>query len=162
MRIEDVLDQAERAVGRNFTREEWKEIFPDEPYRKTFERCRSRPRSRRSPDETDPLEARHDGSGGTPATPLNPAFVRPCEGGLGGVKARAYAMQGKGALARSFWGPGKRLGYLIDPFFQGRRRRLISASSAFFAGGSLRVFRIPGNLALELGEAQALREGRPC
>ncbi len=43
LRIEDVLDQAERAVGRNFTREEWKELFPDEPYRKTFERLPAPP-----------------------------------------------------------------------------------------------------------------------
>jgi WD40 repeat protein len=41
--IEEVLDQAERAVGRNFTREEWKELFPDEPYRKTFERLPAPP-----------------------------------------------------------------------------------------------------------------------
>jgi hypothetical protein len=36
--IEGLFEHAERAVGRNFTREEWKELFPDEPYRKTFER----------------------------------------------------------------------------------------------------------------------------
>ena len=38
LRIEELLEQAERAVGRNFTRKEWEELFPDEPYRKTFER----------------------------------------------------------------------------------------------------------------------------
>jgi WD40 repeat protein len=43
LRIEEVLDQAERAVGRNFTREEWKELFPDELYRKTFERLPAPP-----------------------------------------------------------------------------------------------------------------------
>ena len=35
--IEELLKQAERAVGRNFTREEWEELFPGEHYRKTFE-----------------------------------------------------------------------------------------------------------------------------
>ena len=44
MRIEDVLDRAETAVGRNFSLEEWKELFPDEPYRKTFERLPAPPR----------------------------------------------------------------------------------------------------------------------
>jgi WD40 repeat protein len=35
--IEELLEQAERAVGRSFTREEWEELFPGEGYRKTFE-----------------------------------------------------------------------------------------------------------------------------
>jgi hypothetical protein len=35
--IEQVLEDARRAVGRNFTREEWEELFPGEDYRKTFE-----------------------------------------------------------------------------------------------------------------------------
>jgi hypothetical protein len=37
LNIEEPLEQAERAVGRNFTRKEWEELFPDEDYRKTFE-----------------------------------------------------------------------------------------------------------------------------
>ena len=35
--VEELLAQAERAVGRNFTREEWEELFSGEDYRKTFE-----------------------------------------------------------------------------------------------------------------------------
>ena len=35
--IGDLFKQAERAVGRNFTRQEWAELFPGEEYRKTFE-----------------------------------------------------------------------------------------------------------------------------
>ena len=36
LRLSDVFEQAERSVGRNFTLKEWEELFPDEPYRKTF------------------------------------------------------------------------------------------------------------------------------
>ena len=35
--VEELLKQAKRAVGRNFTLEEWNELFPGEDYRKTFE-----------------------------------------------------------------------------------------------------------------------------
>jgi WD40 repeat protein len=35
--VEQLLDDAQRAVGRNFTRGEWEELFPGEDYRKTFE-----------------------------------------------------------------------------------------------------------------------------
>jgi hypothetical protein len=36
--IEELLTQGERAVGRNFTHQEWEELFPGEPYRKTIKR----------------------------------------------------------------------------------------------------------------------------
>jgi WD40 repeat protein len=36
--VEELLKQAERAVGRNFTHEEWEELFPGEDYRRTFAR----------------------------------------------------------------------------------------------------------------------------
>jgi Tol biopolymer transport system component len=35
--VEQLLEDARRSVGRNFTREEWEELFPGEDYRKTFE-----------------------------------------------------------------------------------------------------------------------------
>jgi WD40 repeat protein len=37
LRLDELLRHAERAVGRNLTREEWEETFPGEEYRKTFE-----------------------------------------------------------------------------------------------------------------------------
>ena len=36
--IEELVRQGERAVGRNFTQQEWEQLFPGEPYRKTIER----------------------------------------------------------------------------------------------------------------------------
>ena len=38
LRIEELRKPGERTVGRNFTRKEWEELFPGEPYRKTIER----------------------------------------------------------------------------------------------------------------------------
>jgi WD40 repeat protein len=38
LNLDELLKQAERSVGRNFTRQDWEEIFPGEDYRKTFER----------------------------------------------------------------------------------------------------------------------------
>ena len=37
LRVQEILEQAARAVGRNFTSKEWDELFPGETYRKTFE-----------------------------------------------------------------------------------------------------------------------------
>jgi WD40 repeat protein len=37
LRLETLLGLAKRNVGRNFTREEWREFFPTTEYRKTFE-----------------------------------------------------------------------------------------------------------------------------
>jgi hypothetical protein len=37
LRVDDLLDAARRAAGRNLTRAEWQELFPDQPYRETFE-----------------------------------------------------------------------------------------------------------------------------
>ena len=39
--VEELLKQAERAVGRNFTYMEWIDLFGEEKYRKTFERLPS-------------------------------------------------------------------------------------------------------------------------
>jgi WD40 repeat protein len=36
--IEEIVRQGERAVGRNFTQQEWEELFPGELYRKTIQR----------------------------------------------------------------------------------------------------------------------------
>jgi WD40 repeat protein len=33
---DDLLDRARRIVGRNLSLEEWRQYFPEEPYRKTF------------------------------------------------------------------------------------------------------------------------------
>ena len=41
--LDELREKAERAVGRNLTRQEWNEIFPGEPYRKTFERLPNPP-----------------------------------------------------------------------------------------------------------------------
>jgi WD40 repeat protein len=39
LKVDELLEWASHAVGRNFTQEEWSQIFPsDECYRKTFER----------------------------------------------------------------------------------------------------------------------------
>ncbi|MGH7846932.1 MAG: hypothetical protein ACREQW_17445, partial [Candidatus Binatia bacterium] len=37
VRVEDLLEEARRVAGRNLWLEEWKQYFPEEPYRKTFE-----------------------------------------------------------------------------------------------------------------------------
>jgi WD40 repeat protein len=37
LRVQEILEQAGRALGQNFTRDEWDELFPGETYRKTFE-----------------------------------------------------------------------------------------------------------------------------
>lgn len=55
LRIQEILEQAARAVGRNFTRKEWDELFRGEPYRKTFESL---------PDPTDLLPPASPNSAG--------------------------------------------------------------------------------------------------
>ena len=37
LQLDELLTDARRVVGRNFTNEEWEELFPGEPHRNTFE-----------------------------------------------------------------------------------------------------------------------------